>query len=429
MNIKRRLQIIISRSEDLLKRNIAIIGGGASGLVAAITAARNGAIVTIYERLDRVLKKLLATGNGRCNMTNINADIENYHGNNPKFINSIMNNFWISDTLDFFSEIGILSKIENDGKVYPYSLQASSVSDVLRLEAEKLKIKTVCNFEASEIIKKNDGYTILSFDGKKVFADAVIISAGGKASPNLGSNGSGYLLAKKLGHTVTELYPALVQVKTDTTYTKALQGLKINARASFYENEKFYKESTGEVLFTDYGLSGPPIFDISRLASTSKNGKILLDIMPEYSEEEILSILTLRKSNERTLENYFVGMLPKKLGQVLLKSCGISPLSAPSNILKDSELIQISKRIKSWVFDVEGTMSWNNAQVTAGGVSTAEINPKTLESRLFKNIYFTGELLDIDGDCGGFNLQWAWSSGYIAGLNASRGGHIIDKDK
>lgn len=402
-----------------MNKNIAVIGGGAAGLTAAISAARRGANVTIYERCDRVAKKILATGNGRCNMTNINADICRYHGKNPKFIMGAASRFWVNETLDFFSEIGLLSKIEENGKVYPYSLQAAAVSDALRFEAEHLGIKTFCKFEAEDISQSCEGYTLSFSNGEKASANRVILSAGGKASPKLGSNGSGYSLAKKLGHTVTPLFPSLVQIKTDNIYTKSLQGTKIIASASLYEKNQLKKISRGEVLFTEYGLSGPPVFDLSRLASVSENSQIRLDIMPEFSEEQICRMLSERKNNYKTLENYFIGMLPKKLGQVLLKACGIAPLSRICGTLSDKEISLLSKKIKSWDFSVRGTMSWDNAQVTAGGVNVSEVNPATMQSKIKDGLFFAGEILDIDGDCGGFNLQWAWSSGFIAGKNAA----------
>ena len=401
-----------------LKKRIAVIGGGAAGFVSAITASRLGADVTIYERSDRVLKKILATGNGRCNMTNMNAGRENYHGKNPDFIRSTVSRFWVSETLDFFSEIGVLAKTEKDGKVYPYSLQAAAVSDVLRFEAQRLKIRVICDFEVSKITKEKNGYHI----NDRERADAVIITTGGMASPQLGSNGSGYALAKKMGHKVTELYPSLVQVKTDNTYTKALQGLKVNAGVKFRDGKNVRFEDFGEVLFADYGLSGPPVFNLSRLASVYKNGVIVLDLMPEFDINTLDGMLRSRKRANVSLENYFTGMLPKKLGQVLLKSCGIAPLSRESVSLTNKEITALAERIKAWEFKVLGTKSWNNAQVTAGGVEVSDINPKTLESKLWKEVYFAGEVLDIDGDCGGYNLQWAWSSGYIAGMSAAGGG-------
>lgn len=402
-----------------MKQNIGIIGGGAAGLTAAIAAARQGAAVTIYERCDRLAKKILATGNGRCNLTNRNASLKHYHGEQPKFIKSAMSQFWVEEVLAFFSELGILTKTEAEEKVFPYSFQAAAISEVLRFEAERLGVKVKCNFEAADIQKNRNTFTIRSYSNETATADRVILTCGGKASPNLGSNGSGYTLARGFGHTITPLFPSLVQVKTDNTYTKGLQGVKINGTAGFYRKDTLLSEYSGEILFTDYGLSGPPIFNLSRLASVIKNGEIHLDLMPEFSHDELTALLTSRKNADKLLEIFLIGIFPKTLGQILLKACGISPLSRKSNTLTEKEIFELTQKIKAWHFPVLGTRSWNNAQVTAGGIDVREVDPSTMQSKLAKGLYLAGEILDIDGDCGGYNLQWAWSSGYIAGHHAA----------
>lgn len=395
---------------------VTIIGGGASGLMAAISAANSGYNVTIIERLDRIGKKILATGNGRCNFTNINSDIKNFHGKNPDFIKKTMNTFWVNETISFFEELGMLTTVEENGKAYPYSLQASAVLDVLRFEIERLNINVITNFEVKSIIKKNDFFLIESYDGNQERSDKLIISTGGKASPSLGSNGSGYDIVKKLGHTLTDIFPSLVQIKTDTKYVKALKGIKVNANVTVtVKNNAVLGLSSGEVLFTDYGLSGPAIFNISRLIAEHKNTKIILDLLPRIDYNSLRELLIKRKSQTRNLENYFVGMLNKKVGMTLMKYADVLPYQRSSDTLTDKEIEALIKAIKSFEFEALGTTSWNNAQVTAGGISTDEVNPQTLESKLIKGLYITGEVLDIDGDCGGHNLQWAWTSGYIAG--------------
>ena len=394
---------------------IAVIGGGASGITAAISASRKGAQVTVYERCDRIGRKILATGNGRCNYTNINADIENYHGQNTDFIKPATKKFWVSDTVSFFKKIGMLTKIEDNGKAFPYSLQASAVLDVLRFELQRLGVEIVTDFEVCQIKKEKSGFLIESYSGKKAHADKVILSTGGKASPSLGSNGSGYDIAKKLGLQVSQLFPSLVQVKTSTEVVKALKGIKTDAVVTATSGGNS-ETSQGEVLFCDYGLSGPAVFNVSRFCAVNKNTKIKLDLLPEIDYNSLREILTNRKSENVSLENYFIGMLNKKIGIVLMKYAKILPLSRTSDTLNGSEISGLCKAIKSFTLDVTGTMSWNNAQVTAGGILTNQINPETFECKHIKGLYITGELLDIDGDCGGYNLQWAWSSGYIAGL-------------
>ncbi len=395
---------------------IAVIGGGASGLTAAIFAAQSGKNkVTVYESGVRAGRKILATGNGRCNMTNINADIENYHGENPKFILGAKNKFWVDEALEFFSELGIVAKIEDGGKVYPYSDQASAVLDVLRFRLDALGADIVNSFDTKSVMKTKSGFLITSYDGRRETADRVIIATGGKAAPDLGSKGMGYVILKSFGHRITSLSPSLVQIKTETDVVKKLKGIKLNADVRLGKKHEY-----GEVLFTEYGLSGSVVFSLS----SSLNGQeiISLDIMNEYSEEQLFSMLAKRAyiNPKLTLENFFVGMLNKRVGQALLKFAGIEPLSRISASLGEKEIRRVCAVIKKWDFRITGTTSWNNAQATRGGAATDEFNPETMESKLVKGLYAAGEVLDIDGDCGGYNLQWAWSSGYLAGSSAGK---------
>lgn len=393
---------------------IAIIGGGASGLIAAIAAKHDKNTVTVYERSKRVGRKILATGNGRCNMTNMGAELKNYHGKNPKFILGAVNRFWVRETIEFFAQLGVLAKEERDGKVYPYSDTASSVLDVLRRKTDEIGVVTKCDTDIRSVEKDGERFRITPYDGKPFYADRVIIAAGGKASPDLGSNGSGYDILKRLGHGITELKPSLVQIKTEPDIVKKLKGIKINARAKLGKNE-----ASGEILFTDYGLSGPPIFTLS--SRMGKSEYVAIDIMPEYDYSELLDILFERISYlyNVPLEEFFTGMLNKRVGQALLKDANVSPLSRKAATLTQKEIETIAKKIKDWRFKIIGTMSWNNAQVTKGGAVTSEFNSVTMQSNLVKGLYACGEVLDIDGDCGGYNLQWAWSSGYLAGVSAS----------
>ncbi len=343
-------------------------------------------------------------------MTNINADINNYHGNNTKFLLGAINKFWVEETIAFFENLGILTKTEERGKVYPYSDQASAVLDVLRFRLEELNVRIVTGFEVESVKKNGNRFELVSYNGKTSYAEKVIIAAGGRAAPNLGSKGKGYELLKCFGHKITDLKPSLVQLKTDTDVVKKLKGIKLNAIVSIGSQSEY-----GEVLFTDYGLSGPAVFS---LTSRMKNDKKLsLDIMYNYTLHQIRDIINARICNnpKMRLENFFVGMLNKKLGQALLKSIGIEPLSRYVVTLNEHEISMLCETLKKWEFNIKGTMSWNNAQVTKGGAVTDEFSPSTMESRLVKGLYAAGEVLDIDGDCGGYNLQWAWSSGYLAG--------------
>ncbi|MDD6485165.1 MAG: NAD(P)/FAD-dependent oxidoreductase [Clostridiales bacterium] len=392
---------------------VAVIGGGAAGCMAAIAAARTGSEVTVYESGERIGKKILVTGNGRCNLTNIYADVKNYHGADTEFVRAAAEEFWVDETLALFNEMGVLTKTEDEGKVYPYSKQAGAVVDALRFELERLGVRVVTGFEVCDIIKKNKGFMLVSYDGRRERVETAVVTTGGRAAPSTGSKGGGYGLLEKFGHTVTELSPSLVQIKTKEN-VKSLKGIKTDAKLSLGSASK-----SGELLFTEYGLSGPPVFWLSAYLDTQKT--IAADIMPEYSESEIEKMLIMRKEHapQLPIESFFVGMLNKRIGQLIMKQLSILPLSKSAGELKDREISALAKKIKHWEFTVDGTMSWNNAQVTRGGIRTCEFDPKTMGSRLIDGIFAAGEILDIDGDCGGFNLQWAWTSGYIAGKNAA----------
>jgi len=401
-------------------REIAVIGGGAAGMVAAISAARNGSKVTVYEANDRMGKKILATGNGRCNLTNITATKKDYHGQNLDVMSDIIERFWVGETLDFFSELGLVYKVEDEGKVYPYSNHAASVLDVLRFEIERLNIDVKYKFEVKDIVKKNNGFSILSYNSERGYADKIIITTGGKASPASGSKGGGYPLLEKFGHRTTMLFPSLVQIKLKSSELKQLNGLKITGNISAREGKKILNKSSGEILFTDYGISGPAVFSISRIAG-EKSGCIFdIDMMPEYSVEDISEILKKQRSIMRVVEELFVGVINKRIGQVIIRSCTNLKMNESIEKITDKDITNMAQKIKCYSVESCGTMSWNNAQVTAGGVVTDDFDNKTLESKLIKGVYAAGEVLDVDGDCGGYNLQWAWSSGYVAGFSASK---------
>lgn len=406
-----------------MKEKIIVVGGGASGMIAAIVASRNGADVTLLERNDRVGKKILATGNGRCNYTNINLSTINYHGKNPKFTYSALGSFNVETTIGFFERLGITPFIEENGKVFPMSLQSSSVLDVLRLEMENLGIKIELNSYV-ETIKKDKVFTIKLQDGKKIISDKVILATGGKAMPASGSDGNGYDLLKAFGHSILDTFPGLVQLKLDGNIFKNLKGVKFPGKTSLYSKDKFLLEDFGDVLFTDYGISGPPILQLSRRAlEYLKNGKdikLRISIIYSKTKEELYDYLNERfiYMEKRTIEEALIGLINKRLIPTILKEVGIKRGKSILHITK-KEIMNISDILTSWEFNITGSKGWKEAQVTAGGVSTKEIDNKTMESKKIKGLYIVGELLDIDGDCGGFNLQWAWSSGYIAGLSAS----------
>ncbi|HOT21785.1 MAG TPA: NAD(P)/FAD-dependent oxidoreductase [Sedimentibacter sp.] len=402
---------------------IAVIGGGASGLTAAIAAARNGAEVTICEKLNRVGKKILATGNGRCNYTNMNLSKECYHSNNLNFAEEVMKFFNLDKTLVFFEDLGILPYVDESGKVYPNSLQASSVLDVLRYELKRHKVKEVTDFNVTALRKSKDKFSIIGND--TITADRVILATGGKASPQLGSDGKGYELAKSLGHEIIEPFPALVQLKLSGKYFKRIAGIKFDGIVKAYAGDRLIREEEGEILFTDYGISGPPILQVSRKVIEELNKKnkpfLNIDMFPGYSKLKLYDILQdrFRRINYKTIEESMIGFINKKLIPVVFYEAGFEDLNKICGKLNKKEIYKIIEILKEWKFEVIGHNSWQQAQSTAGGIKLSEVNPKTLESLKVKGLYFAGEILDVDGDCGGFNLQWAWSSGYTAGYFSS----------
>lgn len=403
---------------------LAIIGGGAAGMAAAIEAAYTDAEIEIIiiERFDRLGKKILATGNGRCNYSNINAGINNYYGRNRNFASYALEEYSVNETINFFNCLGVFPKEEKEGKLYPFSDQASSISDALRNELARLKIKIITGFYAVEIKEKKKGFRIVSRENEVIEADKVIVAGGGCASPVLGSDGSAFKLLKNLGHTITETVPALVQLKTDPKEVKSLQGIKFTGKVSLIHKEKVIGEEWGEVLFTDYGISGPPVFQLSAKAAFKKNLSVFLDFMSEYSPKEVYDILESRKTclSHLTMENYFTGLLNKRIGNLIAKKSGIEKLSYKVEKLTKQQLWEMVSFIKEYKLDITGTKGFQNAQVTAGGALTDEFDNKTMESRIVKGVYACGEVMDIYGDCGGYNLQWAWSSGRLAGRSAAK---------
>lgn len=408
---------------------IAIIGGGASGMIAAIIASRNGAKVTIYERMNRIGRKILATGNGRCNLTNINLRWDNLqciHSNDMNSAGCVLKQFTVGETIDFFETLGIAHKVEENGKVFPMSDQASSVLDVLRFELEELGVEVICDTEIREISRSEDKFMIISKEGIVYTADKIIIAAGGKSGPNLGSNGSGYKLARQLGHDIIKPFPALVQLKLEASFLRAIKGVKFDGTVSINAGKDTLRKEKGEILFTDYGISGPPILQLSRIAikllEKNKQPVIEIDMFPNHGYRELLDLISLRFSYQydRPLDISFIGLINKRLIPIILRESDIYDANRTCSEVSDREIEQITKFLKCWRFKVIGSQSWMHSQVTAGGVNLKDICSNTLESKIVPGIYFAGELLDVDGDCGGFNLQWAWSSGYVAGTHASR---------
>ncbi len=404
----------------MTKYKLTVIGGGASGLTAAIFAARSagGRNVLLCEAQPRPGRKLLATGNGRCNITNSGAGVSDYYTDSKVTLEEILNNFDTEKTLDFFRSVGIETFEESEGRVYPLSEQASSVLDMLRFEAERLGVVCRTDEKITEIKKTQDGFTLSGTE--KYFSKRIIIACGGQASPSLGGCDAGIKLLSSLGHRSEKTYPVLNQLKINSPYSGALKGTRASCIASLVRNRKTVAQEIGEVLFADNALSGIAVFNLSRFAKSGDT--VSLRLLPHMSSRDILAMLSRRrdKLNTLTLENYLNGMLNKRIANCVLKSSGFSPLSRSVSSLTDDELKRLCKTIGCFEFSVTGLGDWKNAQVTRGGILLADFD-SSMQSKKCNGVFACGEVLNVDGKCGGYNLQWAWSSGALAGLNAAKG--------
>lgn len=388
--------------------DLIVVGGGAAGLFAAAYQAVNvpDMSVLLVEKNDRVGKKLLTTGNGRCNISNSTELSGKYHGA-ESFAEDVFRAFPREETLEFFEQIGIPVVEEENGKLFPRSLQAGSVVDMLRLKAEE-GADVLCSAEVSGV--GYDGNYTVTTDKGIFTANNVLITCGGRAAANTGSDGSGYELLSAFGHRVNRTFPAIVQLTADTKKTKLLAGIKwvcgVTARAG-----RQSRTELGEVLFTDYGLSGPPVLQVSRIISKNGSGQIILDLCPDLSKQQIESEIAARAAafSNRDCMELLTGFINKRLGQTAVKCAGI-PLSTRCSALGKKEISNIADCLKGFTVEVNGTKGWNMAQVTAGGIDPFDFSADTMESRLYEGLYAAGEILDVDGDCGGYNLQWAWST-------------------
>lgn len=416
---------------------VGIVGGGASGLMAAITAAAGGHDVVVLEHMARVGKKLLLTGSGKCNLSNVDMDIKHFHGTNPSFAAKILDKFGRDDAVEFFEEIGLHTK-EKKGGIYPFCEQASAVLDVLRFKAraEGVEIITECDVRmikyrqsahpcANIRSDKNSRFALSTSNGDYYF-DALIIASGSYAAPKTGADGSGYSHAAELGHTIIKPLPALTQLRCKEDFFSSIAGIRTPGRVSLYINDKFASSDSGEIQLTNYGISGIPVFQVSHLASRAidegKSVTASLCFMPELIGKTMRdSILTcammlserFKTDPLKTAEESLIGLLNKNLGNCILKRNNISP-NMPSDQIDNKQIAAVAKTMMDFKVTVTQTNSFDDAQVVSGGVDTSELT-YNLESKFKKGLYFAGEIIDIHGDCGGYNLQWAWSSGNVAG--------------
>ena len=395
------------------KKKVCIVGGGAAGMIAAIMAARNHAAVTILEHNEKTGKKLLATGNGRCNLTNEKQEKMCYHSEHPELLWNVLQNFSFEQTLDFFKEIGIYP-VSKNGYFYPSSMQASSVQEVLEMEARFLKVKIKCKEHVKEIkvsdTKENPRFSVVT-ETWQYPADAVILACGSQASEIDGADGSGYTLAKQLGLKVINPLPALVPLKGKGNYFSKWAGTRIYGKIYLQSQNEIVQTEEGELQLTDYGISGIPVFQLSGLAAKllqhQHSVTLMIDFLPDVAPKELEELLLKRKElcPYKTTKELCIGLFPKKLIEVLVD--------------KNTDLSTLAEKIKKFSMEIVGTKPFSNAQVCQGGVSLEEISPKTMECKKIPGLYLAGELLDADGICGGYNLQWAWSSGACAGKEAA----------
>ncbi len=406
--------------------DVIIIGAGAAGLMAALQLKRENTALSaaLLEKALRPGKKLLATGGGRCNIANRRAGKAAYFtasGQNPAFVQPAFAAYPVADDLAFFAGLGLLTKEEEDGKIYPLGDQAAAVLDVLRLQAAANEVPI---FTETEVTGIKPGWHITTTQGAFV-ARAVILALGGVASPQLGTAGDFASMLAPLGHKTTRLYPALTQMKCQSDLPKALQGVKFTGQAALWQGDRLLAEASGEVLFAAYGLSGPPILQLSRLAAMNypqppaKALTVRLDLLPAFTIEEIRAELSRRRALPFTLEDTLSGLLNKRLGQQLIKLATDKKLSAAASTLSDAEINTLAAHIKNLSLPVSGVCGWREAQVMAGGLSLDQFDPETLGSRLAPGLFAAGEVLDICGACGGYNLSWAWSSGRLAAHSAA----------
>ena len=403
-------------------RTVAVIGGGASGMMAAVTAASEGARVILLEHKDRIGKKILSTGNGRCNFTNIHQEPICYHSEDPLFPWEVVEKFNAQAVISFFLQLGVYSKNRN-GYIYPNSDQASAVLDAFRMELDRLKVEIRTGVECREIRPGKKGFTILT-DQEPVRADRVILCAGSKAAPTTGSDGSGYDLAKKLGHRILPVLPALTALKCEEKFFKSIAGVRANGSVSIWSGGECIAKDTGEIQLTDYGISGIPVFQVSRYASKllyeKKETDAVLDFMPDFTKAQTDAFLRARAKTrpDKSAEMFLIGLFHKKLCDLWIRLSEI-PRQRKAEELNSDEIARLTDLIKEFRVRVRETNPYDKAQVCCGGVDTREVDPETLESVYVPGVYFAGEILDVDGMCGGYNLTFAWASGYVAGKAAS----------
>ena len=397
-----------------------IMGGGPAGMTAAIIARRNGRKVCIVEHQDRIGKKILSTGNGKCNITNMDIGPHCYNSNSKEDFFSVIEKFDPRDIIAFFNGMGMLT-MDKNGYIYPRSEQASVVLDTLRFELEKLGVVIFTNAKDAKITSTNNGFKI-KFGDTEITSNKLILACGSKCAPKTGSDGSGYVLASNFGHKIIKVIPALVQIICAENFYKELQGVRCNANLKINVNNETLVTEQGELQLTGYGISGIPVFQLSRtikrLIDRKQSPVVYIDFVPEYTENMLIDFITnsVKSYGNNEITQILSGIINKKIANVIVKECNIKPSSKCEDI-DSNQIKRIVTKIKNFSTIPKDTNGFDNAQVCAGGVELSDIDLNTMESKLVKGLYFAGEILDVDGRCGGYNLTWAFASGKLAGDN------------
>ena len=400
--------------------DVAIAGAGASGLAAAVTAAGAGARVLLMERMDRVGKKILATGNGRCNLTNLEISARHYHTRDRAALAEMLAQMPAQKTLSFFEGLGLLCSMPEDGKIYPYCFQASMVLDCLLAAIRRRRVCTALKFDVAAVEPRGRDFAVLSVDGRCVTARCVILAGGGLAAPKLGGTGGLYQVARDLGHTVTPLYPCLVPIKCKNAFAGGLKGIRVRARGVLTCAGRRLGEQTGEWLFTDYGLSGIPALQLSCLLwKLDAPYEIQIDFFPDWKPERLAALLDARRGICETLEEWLLGTVPKRVGYAVMKSVGLAPLSRPVAGVDAAQPAALVRALKGLALEVRGVGEARQCQVHRGGFLVEAFDPRTCAARAVPGLHVVGEALDVDAPCGGYNLHWAWASGMLAGRAAA----------
>lgn len=407
-----------------MNRKIAVVGGGAAGMMAAVQAARDGADVTVYERNDRIGKKILSTGNGKCNFSNEYMDAGCYHGSGRMLIDPVYDVFGVRQTRDFFQDLGMRIR-EVNGYLYPSSGQASTVLDLFRWELLRLSVDIHTGQQVTGIIPAKEDLTVKTADHRDQTYDAVILTCGGAAAPGTGSDGAGYRLAGQLGHRIVPVVPALTALRCREDYYKQVAGVRCEAKVTLYIEGSKICEERGELQLTDYGISGIPVFQISRHAAYAlrddKHTTVRISFLPDYEDSAYEQFWQERweRQHSQTMEMFLTGIVNKKINLLMLRLAGIKG-SETAQTVPEKTRQKLQRLYRSLEVEIKSTNPFEQAQVSAGGVDCTEVTGH-LASRIVPGLYFAGEILDIDGICGGYNLQWAFSSGTIAGRAAACG--------